>query len=78
MKTYIMQGDSGSITLTGNPKEIVDQITEKSEMAFRTREDLRRSYASMVSDWTGASMRFSSDEDLVDDLVYSGVLKEKK
>tara|TARA_R100000426_G_scaffold2574_1_gene4236 strand:+ start:383 stop:604 length:222 start_codon:yes stop_codon:yes gene_type:complete len=73
-----MQGDSGSITLTGNPKEIVDQITEKSEMAFRTREDLRRSYASMVSDWTGASMRFSSDEDLVDDLVYSGVLKEKK
>ena len=78
MKTYIMQGDSGSITLTGNPKEIVDQITEKSEMAFRTREDLRRSYASMVSDWTGASMRFSSDEDLGDDLVHSGVLKEKK
>ncbi len=73
-----MQGDSGSITLTGNPKEIVDQITEKSEMAFRTREDLRRSYASMVSDWTGASMRFSSDEDLVADLVHSGVLKEKK
>ena len=73
-----MQGDSGSITLTGNPKEIVDQITEKSEMAFRTREDLRRSYASMVSDWTGASMRFSGDEDLVDDLVHSGVLKEKK
>ena len=73
-----MQGDSGSITLTGNPKEIVDQITEKSEMAFRTREDLRRSYASMVSDWTGASMRFSLDEDLVDDLVHSGVLKEKK
>ena len=73
-----MQGDSGSITLTGNPKEIVDQITEKSEMAFRTREDLRRSYASMVSDWTGASMRFCSDEDLVYDLVHSGVLKEKK
>ena len=73
-----MQGDSGSITLTGNPKEIVDQITEKSEMAFRTREDLRRSYASMVSAWTGASMSFSSDEDLVDDLVHSGVLKEKK
>ena len=37
-----MQGDSGSITLTGNTKEIVDQITEKSDMAFRTREDLRR------------------------------------
>ena len=64
--------------LSGNPTQVIDQITNKSEMAFRNREDLRRTYASMVSDWTGASMRFSSDEELIEDLVESGVLKEQK
>ena len=79
MKKYTLYGWSGERTLplSGNPKQIIDQITDKSEMAFRTREDLRRTYASMVSDWTGTSIRFGSDDDFIEDLIESGVLEEK-
>jgi hypothetical protein len=80
MKKYTLHGLDGehSLPLSGNPTQVIDQITNKSEMAFRNREDLRRTYASMVSDWTGASIRFGSDEELIEDLVESGVLKEQK
>jgi len=80
MKKYTLHGLDGEHTLplSGNPTQIIDQITDKSEMAFRNREDLRRSYASMVSDCTGDSIRFGSDEELIEDLVESGVLEEQK
>ena len=39
---------------------------------------MRRTYASFACDWTGSAVRFHSDEDLVSDLILSGVLKEQK
>ena len=44
-------------------------------MAFRTREDLRRTYASLISDYTVDSVRFGSDDDFIKDLIDIGVLR---
>ena len=77
MKTYTMKYDGGKFEVHGDPAQMIDQITEKSHMAFRTREDLRRTYASLISDYTGHSVRFGSDDDFIEDLIESGVLEEK-
>jgi len=77
MKTYTMKYDGGRFDVHGNPAQIIDQITENSKMAFRTREDLKRTYASLLSDWTGKSVRFGSDDDFIEDLIEIGILKEK-
>ncbi len=63
MKTYTMKYDGGKFDVHGDPAQIIDQITENSKMAFRTREDLKRTYASLLSDYTGKSVRFGSDDD---------------
>jgi len=79
MKTYIMQSATGApSTFTGNPSEVVDQMTKNTQMAFKTREDFRRSYAQFACDWSNKPVRFTTDEELVEDLVSSGLLKEQK
>ena len=72
-----MKYDGGRFDVHGNPAQIIDQITEKSKMAFRTSEDLKRTYASLLSDYTGKSVRFGSDDDFIEDLIEIGVLEEK-
>jgi len=72
-----MKYDGGKFDVHGKPAQMIDQITEKSQMAFRTREDLRRTYASLISDRTGDSVRFGSDDDFIEDLIEIGVLEEK-
>ena len=73
-----MDKDEGGTIYSGTPSQIIDQITTNSKLGFKTREDLRRTYASFACDWTGSAVRFHSDEDLVSDLILSGVLKEQK
>ena len=77
MKTYTMKYDGGRFDVHGNSAQIIDQITEKSKMAFRTSEDLKRTYASLLSDYTGKSVRFGSDDDFIEDLIEIGILEEK-
>jgi hypothetical protein len=79
MKTYIMQSATGApSTFTGSPSEVVDQMTKNTQMVFKTREDFRRSYAQLACDWTGSPVRFTTDDELVEDLIEVGFLKEKK
>ena len=78
MKTYIMESGDGYSKFTGSPSQIIDQMTTQSKLAFKNREDMRRTYASFACDWTGSAVRFHSDEDLVSDLILSGLLKEQK
>jgi glutathionyl-hydroquinone reductase len=78
MKNYIMNKDEGGTIYSGTPSQIIDQITTNSKLGFKTREDLRRTYASFACDWTGKPIRFHADKDLVDDLIECGVLKEQK
>ena len=77
MKKYIMQGDNGEAVLYGDPSQMIDQITKTSLMAFRTRDDLRRTYASFLSDMTGNPVRFGSDNDFIEDLLDYGIIKEQ-
>ena len=77
MKIYTMKYDGGNFEVHGDPAQMIDQITKKSQMAFRTREDLRRTYASLVSDYSGNPVRFGSDDDFIEDLIEFGVLEEK-
>jgi hypothetical protein len=75
MKTYTMK--YGKFDVHGDPAQMIDQITQKSQMAFRTREDLRRTYASLISDCTGDPVRFGSDNDFIEDLLDYGIIKEQ-
>jgi hypothetical protein len=75
MKTYTMK--YGKFDVHGDPAQMIDQITQKSQMAFRTREDLRRTYASLISDYTGDPVRFGSDNDFIEDLLDYGIIKEQ-
>jgi len=75
MKTYTMK--YGKFDVHGDPAQMIDQITQKSQMAFRTREDLRRTYASLISDYTGDPVRFGSDNDFIEDLLDYGTIKEQ-
>ena len=75
MKTYTMK--YGKFDVHGDPAQMIDQITQKSQMAFRTREDLRRTYASLISDYTGNPVRFGSDNDFIEDLLDYGIIKEQ-
>ena len=69
MKTYIMQSATGApSTFTGNPSEVVDQMTKNTQMAFKQ----------FACDWSNKPVRFTTDEELVEDLVSSGLLKEQK
>jgi|TARA_R100001460_G_scaffold48971_1_gene87206 hypothetical protein len=67
----------GKFDVHGDPAQMIDQITQKSQMAFRTREDLRRTYASLISDYTGDPVRFGSDNDFIEDLLDYGIIKEQ-
>ena len=67
----------GKFDVHGDPAQMIDQITQKSQMAFRTREDLRRTYASLISDYTGNPVRFGSDNDFIEDLLDYGIIKEQ-
>ena len=67
----------GKFDVHGDPAQMIDQITQKSKMAFRTREDLRRTYASLISDYTGDPVRFGSDNDFIEDLLDYGIIKEQ-
>ena len=77
MKTYIMESGDEYSEFTGSPSQIIDQMTTQSKLAFKNREDMRRTYASLVSDYSGNPVRFGSDDDFIEDLIEFGVLEEK-